>query len=604
MELFKLFGTIGLKGVEETQQDLRDTTDQAESGGTKMESAFKKIGAAVATYLTIDTIKQFGKAVVDASAEVSAEVSAFEQIMGDYSDNAQEKMNQVADATGVVSTRLTPYMTSLTAKFKGLGYDVDEATTLASDGLMLASDAAAFWDKSLDDSMGALNSFINGSYEGGEAIGLFANDTQMASYAVSAGIVKQTKDWSSLDEATKQATRLEYAQAMFKMSGATGQAAKEASQYANVQANLNEKWRQFKAQIGEPILQNIVLPAMQKLSSSVDILSSAFETLTNFVNNNKTAFELICVAVGTLTTAILAYNIAQNASAIVTGVVTAATTAWGAVMAFVTSPITLVVAAIGALIAIGVLLYRNWDSISKFGKQIWTTIKTTISNLVTGLKTNVVNTFNSVKSSITSIINTIKTTISNVFNNVKTTVSSIFNSIYSTASRIWNSIKSAIITPINSALRTVKNVINSIKNAFNFSWSLPKLKLPHVSIKGSFSLVPPSVPSFGISWYKKAMDNPMVLDSPTIFGMKDGKLLGGGEAGEEVVSGKQTLMNMIREAVGINDMSEVVSLLKQILAVITDEDKIHEILVKALTDGSFAIVLDNREVGRIVRKYA
>ena len=76
--------------------------------------------------------------------------------------------------------------------------------------------------------------------EGGEAIGLFANDTQMASYAVKQGIVSETKEWANLDEARKQATRLQYAQDMMAASGATGQAAKEAGQYANVQAELTK----------------------------------------------------------------------------------------------------------------------------------------------------------------------------------------------------------------------------------------------------------------------------------------------------------------------------------------------------------------------------
>ena len=93
----------------------------------------------------------------------------------------------------------------------------------------------------------------------------------MASYAVEQGIVSEAKEWANLDEARKQATRLEYAQNMMEAFGATGrQAAKEADQYANVQANLTEKWRQFKAQIGEPLLQNIVIPAMDKLSGIVD----------------------------------------------------------------------------------------------------------------------------------------------------------------------------------------------------------------------------------------------------------------------------------------------------------------------------------------------
>ncbi|MGN1480801.1 hypothetical protein, partial [Porcipelethomonas sp.] len=268
MELFKLFGTIAVENSE-ANKAIDETSGKAEQSESRMSSAFKKIGAAVTTYLAVDKIKDFGQACVDASAEVAAEQSAFEQIMGDYSDAAQEKVNEIADATGMVDTRLTPYMTSMTAKFKGLGYDIGDATDYAQQGLTIAADAAAFWDKSLDDSMSALNSFVNGSYEGGEAIGLFANDTQMAAYAVKTGLVSESKEWSSLDEKIKQATRLEYAENMMKQSGATGQAAKESGQYANVMANLSEKWRQFKAQVGEPILQDIVLPAMDKLSGFI-----------------------------------------------------------------------------------------------------------------------------------------------------------------------------------------------------------------------------------------------------------------------------------------------------------------------------------------------
>ena len=104
-------------------------------------------------------------------------------------------------------------------------------------------------------------------------------------------------------------------------------------------------------------------------------------------------------------------------------------------------------------------------------------------------------------------------------------------------------------TPINKAKDAVKEAIDKMKGFFNFSWSLPKIKLPHFSISGKFSLDPPSVPKFNIDWYAKAMKNPMLLNAPTIFGMQNGKLLGAGEAGAEVVSGASTLMSMIKEAV-------------------------------------------------------
>lgn len=668
MKLGTMFYEIALRGMDDFKDDVKETETQTESSSNKMVSSFKKIGAAVATYLSVQQIVNFGKAIVNASATVSAEVSAFEQIMGDYSSNAQAKMNEIANATGVVATRLTPYMTSMTAKFKGLGYDIDTATTLATAGLTLASDAAAFWDKSLDDSMGHLNSFINGSYEGGEAIGLFANDTQMAAYAVEQGIVSETKAWSALDEATKQATRLEYAQAMYAMSGATGQAAKESDQYANVQANLAEKWRQFQALIGEPVLQDIVMPAMQKLSELVDNASLAFQnaqpwidTVKNTVSEmagywnetvapaidlvagaignftgkimeflpqiemtksptdymkgafdllagalkivadkintvsdwlgkvrqkmqdaktwadkNKTALTLMGIAIGTVTAAIIAYNsaaiikkaldiaetaqiwlliAADYAHAAASGVATAATTAFGAAVAFLTSPITLVILAIGAFIAAGVLLWKNWD-----------TIKAKASELMS----SVIDKFTAIKNS----------------------TSQIFSNIYD-----------AISSKIGAARDFVGNAIERIKGFFNFSWSLPKLKLPHVSISGSFSLLPPSVPKFSVEWYKKGG----ILQDPTIFGFNPatGKAMAGGEAGPEAVAPISDLMDYVRVAVAEgNNNSALIEILQAIYDLISDDTRLRNIFIEALTNSGFSVVLDGREVGRIVKKYA
>ena len=153
------------------------------------------------------------------------------------------------------------------------------------------------------------------------------------------------------------------------------------------------------------------------------------------------------------------------------------------------SPIGLIVGAIAGVIAIGVALYKNWDTIKQKGSE---------------LLSNISNTF--------------------------------------------ERIKSAISDKINSAKEAVHNAIERIKSFFKFEWSLPKLKMPHISISGGFSLYPPSVPHFSIDWYAKAMKNGMVLNNPTIFGMMDGKLLGGGESGSETIVGTNSLMSMIAKA--------------------------------------------------------
>lgn len=276
MNVFELFGTIAIDNSQ-AERGLDKTVAHAKDAENALEKTFKRIGKYVAAAFSIKAVIDFGKSCTQVYADVAAEAAAFQQVMGDSSDMAQAKLDAVAAKTGVSATRMTGAFTSMTAKFRGLGYDIEDATTLASDGLMIASDASAFWNMSLDDAMSHLNSFINGSYEGGEAIGLFANDTQMAAYAVEKGIVADAKAWAQLDEATKQATRLDYAKTMQQNSGVTGQAAKEAGAYQNVLGNLTDAWRQFQAVVGKPILERFVLPVMRKLTEMMPGLTEAVQ---------------------------------------------------------------------------------------------------------------------------------------------------------------------------------------------------------------------------------------------------------------------------------------------------------------------------------------
>lgn len=107
------------------------------------------------------------------------------------------------------------------------------------------------------------------------------------------------------------------------------------------------------------------------------------------------------------------------------------------------------------------------------------------------------------------------------------------------------SIRSAFSSKLEAARSAVSGAIGRIKSCFNFSWSLPSLKLPHISISGSFSINPPSVPKFGISWYKDGG----ILNGATIFGAMGGKLLGGGEAGAEAVLPLSELWKQMTEIV-------------------------------------------------------
>jgi len=227
-----------------------------------------------------------------------------------------------------------------------------------------------------------------------------------------------------------------------------------------------------------------------------------------------------------------------------------------------------------------------WNGISSFWSGVWGNIKDKASTIADNIKSKVGTAWENIKSNTSSQWNNIKSfwggvwdnlrsaaqqkadnikqNVSNAWNNIKSQTSSIFNACKSTAISIFDGIRSGIQSKIDAAKNAVQSGLNAISGFFrSIHWELPHIKLPHFSISGHFSLNPPSIPHFSVSWYKKAMENAMVLNSPTIFGMSSsGKMLGGGEAGSEVVAGADTLMQMIQDALssvigGSNQMAAV-----------------------------------------------
>lgn len=198
-----------------------------------------------------------------------------------------------------------------------------------------------------------------------------------------------------------------------------------------------------------------------------------------------------------------------------------------------------------------------------------------------------------------------KQAVLNKISEIKNAFSSGLGNAYSTVTNILGNIKNKFSSILEGAKNIVSNAINRIKSFFNFSWSLPKLKLPHISISGSFSLTPPSVPHFGIEWYKKAMDDGMIMNQPTIFGYnaKSNQFLAGGEAGSETVVGTQSLMDMINSAVQDSDNDlESAEVLKMIYAWMKNGG-LRELMIDVLTN-YVEFDVEGREVARLVRKYA
>ena len=155
-----------------------------------------------------------------------------------------------------------------------------------------------------------------------------------------------------------------------------------------------------------------------------------------------------------------------------------------------------------------------------------------------GIKQIVINVWSVITSAASLSWSNTKTVVSGAINGIKAqistitgTVSGVFNSVQSTILNTFESVKSKVVSVFENVKSTISNAISTIKGYFNFSWSLPKIKLPHFKISGSFSINPPSVPSFGVEWYK----NGGIMMHPTMFGMNGSNAMIGGEAGAEAV---------------------------------------------------------------------
>jgi len=302
--------------------------------------------------------------------------------------------------------------------------------------------------------------------------------------------------------------------------------------------------------------QIITLPFRFIWENCKDTVLSIWETIKSVIGEK---IDAVKEKITTVTTAI-----SNVASAAWNAISSTASSLWEGIKGTIGSKIDAAKEKVStATSAITSVASSAWSSVSSTASSLWNTISSTVSSKIsaassavssaTSTITSVASSawssvssaasskWESVRSTISSKLSSAQSTVSSLMSGITSTMSSGLSSALSTVSGKFSSIYSTISSKMSAARDAVGNAISALKSKFNFSWSLPHLKLPHVSISGSFSINPPSVPHFGISWYKDGG----ILTRPTIFGAAGNNLLAGGEAGAEAVVPLATLWDKL-----------------------------------------------------------
>lgn len=302
--------------------------------------------------------------------------------------------------------------------------------------------------------------------------------------------------------------------------------------------------------------QIITLPFRFIWENCKDTVLSIWETIKSVIGEK---IDAVKEKITTVTTAI-----SNVASAAWNAISSTASSLWEGIKGTIGSKIDAAKEKVStATSAITSVAGSAWSSVSSTASSLWNTISSTVSSKIsaassavssaTSTITSVASSawssvsstassqWESIRSTISSKLSSAKSTVSSLMSGITSTMSSGLSSALSTVSGKFSSIYSTISSKMSAARDAVGNAISALKSKFNFSWSLPHLKLPHVSISGSFSINPPSVPHFGISWYKDGG----ILTRPTIFGAAGNNLLAGGEAGAEAVVPLATLWDKL-----------------------------------------------------------
>lgn len=384
----------GFKKSEKEAKDLNREVKNSDDALAGLKRAAAGLGGIIAGAFAVDRIKDFAVSGIEIAAGTQALNSQFDQVYAGLETTATDSLNRIAKDTGILPDRLKGSFVQMAAFAKTTGADTASALQISERATLAAADSAAFYDRSIEDVTSNIQSFLKGNYENDAALGISATETTRNAKANAL----YGKSFKKLSEDQKQLTLLAMVEDGNKAAGAIGQAARESDGFENVIGNLKGSWDSLKGTMMTPFLDTVT-GGLQDLTSKIqsvdaeqlglklkngfegtmDVVVPVFDAVKDglgWVIDNKD--ELIAGLAGVTAgfTALKAISFVNGLLALYQGSAFAATFAThGFNAALRANPIGLVVTAIGLLVAGGVMLYQNWDTVKAKAGELWATTK-------------------------------------------------------------------------------------------------------------------------------------------------------------------------------------------------------------------------------------
>lgn len=508
-EQMREFGSVA-------SQQLKVVGDKVKDVGDKMST----FGGKLTTRVTTPIVTAFTVSAKVAS-DYEENINKMDVAFGEYADHVREFTDNAYLDYGLSKVDASDVASSFGAMAKGIGFANEEASEMSVALTGLSADLASYFNTDVETAGTALEGIFTGNAQALKKFGVVLTDANLEEFALSVGMT--SKEFKNLTPQQKTLLRFNYV--MSQTADAQGDFARTNDNMANASRTLQASLKDLATAIGSKLLPKLV-PVIQRVTEIIHKVSELDPNLIQQV----VKIGAVVAAIGPVI--LIVGKVISTIGTLITiignvlGVISTVISVLG-------GPLTL---AITAIIAVGVLLYKNWNTIKQKGIELWRSIS---------------EAFNNIKNAISEKVESAKNIASNAFESMKNSVVNKMESAKNSISNVFNNIKNAISEKMESAKNTVANVIERIKGLFNFSWSLPKIKLPHFKTTGSFGWSwggGVTLPKISVDWYAKAMKNGMILNNPTIFGAMNGKLLGAGEAGSETIVGTNSLMNMIKQA--------------------------------------------------------